>query len=349
MRHAILTLRVPQGQNQWDTVRSHVQRLAGQRWQDRDLGAFWDFAKTTLDIHLNLLVEVWTFAQCEDVLKVDSAFFAAVAKLPARLQWSRAALAVCQFLSDRELECTLVGGRHVAGAVDKASLKRLAAAIRSDAQKASSQELEDFAQAIMERYYLPWAKEPSDAPFKRAAWTKAVAAFLCKVGRAVASDKPLDDETKRKLETKLRSTLDEDLLEQLMLDRVVALSQAEATSQAQAFAKRKPSMEIETLVATGTSATTATISTKRLAAEAGLVLSGGVIEKKQRAPQHDGDSLAVGIMQSIDESGVLVRWGDAATEQLMRVDELALAPEQKTAPASSQVVVPPVLQMGALQ
>ena len=145
VREAILNLEVPPGQCQFDVVRSHVQRLAGQRWHERDLDAFWEFAKTTLDVHLDLLMEVWTFAECEDVLKVDSAFFAALAKMPAKLQWSRSAVAVCQFLSDRDSECALVGGRHVAGAVDKGPLKRLGATNRSDTQKASSQDVEDFS------------------------------------------------------------------------------------------------------------------------------------------------------------------------------------------------------------
>ena len=103
MRDALLTLPIPQASSQWDVVREHIQRLSGQRWQEKDLVAFYDFAKTTLDIHLGFLMAVWTFAGCESEVRVDSAFFGHLAKLPAQLQWSRAALAVTHFLSDKEI------------------------------------------------------------------------------------------------------------------------------------------------------------------------------------------------------------------------------------------------------
>ena len=41
VRNALLTLEVPPAASQWDVVREHVQRLAGQRWHARDLTAFW--------------------------------------------------------------------------------------------------------------------------------------------------------------------------------------------------------------------------------------------------------------------------------------------------------------------
>ena len=75
MREAILTLPVPQASSQFGVVINYIQRLAGQRWQQKDLDAFWDFAQTTLDVHLELLMEIWLFGECEDMLQVDSAFF----------------------------------------------------------------------------------------------------------------------------------------------------------------------------------------------------------------------------------------------------------------------------------
>ena len=94
VRKAILTLDVPPGRTQADVVMRHIQRFSGQRWLDKDLSAFWDFARTTLDQHLDLMMDVWTFAGCESILKVESAFFAALSKFPAKLQWNRTALAI---------------------------------------------------------------------------------------------------------------------------------------------------------------------------------------------------------------------------------------------------------------
>ena len=104
MRDALLTLPIPQAMSQWDVVRRHVERLSGQRWQEKDLVAFYDFAKTTMDVQLDLLLTVWGFAGCESEVRVDSAFFGQLAKVPAQLQWSRAALAVTHFLSDKEID-----------------------------------------------------------------------------------------------------------------------------------------------------------------------------------------------------------------------------------------------------
>ena len=172
---------------------------------------FGDFAQTTLELHMELLFEVWVFGDCEDMLYVDSFFWGALAKLPAARQWTRAAVAVLQFLSDRASECIVVGGCYLACAVDKNMLKRLGATNRTDEQKVVSQDMEEFMCAVMDTYYVPWSGHWGGSPFKRNAWAKAFAAFLCKMGRLVCKDAMLPTETKEKLETKLRSTLQQDM------------------------------------------------------------------------------------------------------------------------------------------
>ena len=278
MREAILKLEVPRASSQgsassqYDVVMAHVQRMSGQRWHEKDLECFWNFAQTTLDVHLAMLVEVWSFGECEDILQVDSAFFGALAKVSAKNQWSRCALAVRQFLSDKETECILVGGRYVAGAVDKNTLKRLAASNRNDKQKASSQELESFLGAIMQQYYLPWSNDWMRSPFQRDAWAKAFAAFLCKMGNLICRDTPPDHASKLKMETKLRETLNRDKLSE-MPSRVVP----------DGVAPSVPNREGETVKAQDDLGSQASISSKRMAAECGLAMNGEVILKKNQA------------------------------------------------------------------
>ena len=135
--------------------------------------AFWAYAHTTPEEHLDLLLEIWTFAGCESVLRVDSAFFHALSGLPAKMQWVRSALAVCQFMSDREKECIPIRGAFVANAVSKSQLARLTASSRSTEQLALSQAAEDFIKNVMSRYYYALVQN-----VPRQVLTKAIAAFL---------------------------------------------------------------------------------------------------------------------------------------------------------------------------
>lgn len=328
MREAILKLEVPRASSQgsassqYDVVMAHVQRMSGQRWHEKDLECFWNFAQTTLDVHLAMLVEVWSFGECEDILQVDSAFFGALAKVSAKNQWSRCALAVRQFLSDKETECILVGGRYVAGAVDKNTLKRLAASNRNDKQKASSQELESFLGAIMQQYYLPWSNDWMRSPFQRDAWAKAFAAFLCKMGNLICRDTPPDHASKLKMETKLRETLNRDKLSE-MPSRVVP----------DGVAPSVPNREGETVKAQDDLGSQASISSKRMAAECGLAMNGGVILKKTKRDANIAtETMHVGIVQSILDQGVEVKWKDGQVTMHTQAD-LMPAPKQK---ASSQ-------------
>ena len=341
MRGSILTVDVPLGQTQWDVVSSKVSRISGQRWQEKDLLAFWEFAKTTVDLQLGFLTCVWNFAKCEDVLRVDSAFYGGLAKLPAKHQWCRAALTVCQFLSARD-DCLLVGGKDVAGAVDKLALQRLGAKSRTDEQKASYQAVEDFMGDIMETYYTPWASSQADSPFSAETWLKGLAQFALKVGSSILKDKGLDLDAKCQLETKLRACLSGSCTER-MPERVLPLSDEQGQGKSQ---------DIETVVSSKSTGAPV-VSLKRLATEAGLEIHAEVVKKAARQTECENgdagqqDAGLVGVVKGIDESGVLVSWDDAAPV-IVAVDDLAIAPQksQKKAEAPSQeaavLSLPPV-------
>ena len=158
-------------------------------------------------------------------------FLGHLAKLPAQLQWSRAALAVTHFLSDKQKECTLVGGIHVAGAVAKAQLSRLSAKIRSEEQRQSSEAAENFVKSIMDRYYTPFLEDVANCPFDNDSWTKGLGALLCKVGRLIASEKVIDEATQQKFESKLRDTLEKNRTAPLP-DRVVSWVQEDVVVSA---------------------------------------------------------------------------------------------------------------------
>ena len=100
------------------------------------------------------------------------------------------------------------------------TLKKLAAAGRSEKQKASSQETELFIDSVMKHYYLPWATDFMKSPFQRDSWAKAFAAFLFHVGTGICKDMALSHEVKQKMETRLRATLDKGRLGE-MPERVV--------------------------------------------------------------------------------------------------------------------------------
>ncbi len=105
------------GRSEWDVVSRHVLQVSGQRWQVRDICHYWDFVKSTLLAHLDLLHEIWTAAGCESVLSVEAAWFGYLAKLPEKWQWARTCLAVSHFLSDTERECCWVAEKCIASAL----------------------------------------------------------------------------------------------------------------------------------------------------------------------------------------------------------------------------------------
>ena len=97
VREAIVALPIPKGMSQWDVVSQQILRLAGQKWSLADLAHFLAFAKSTLEDHLQLMVDIWTAADCETTLRVEPSFFGALTKVPPKYQWARTALAVAHF------------------------------------------------------------------------------------------------------------------------------------------------------------------------------------------------------------------------------------------------------------
>ena len=195
-------LPVPAGDTQYDVVQRHVLRMAGQKWREQDIGCFWNFAMTTLDQHMDIMQDVWSFAGCEAVLRVEAAFFGELAKVGSKLQWTRAALAIAHFLSDREKECSVVAGRCVAGAISKASLKKV-----RERDSESSLAWEEWSEAIMHKRWVPALVDPPPVP--RVVVLKAAAGFLGRNGKCVVGSQLGDASAQQaKLETKLRQALE---------------------------------------------------------------------------------------------------------------------------------------------
>ena len=336
MRTAIRTLPLGEASSQFAAVSLEIQRLAGQRWGKKDLEAFWDFAQTTLELHMELLFEIWVFGECEDALQVDSFFFGNLAKLSASRQWTRAAVAVRQFLSDRDTECMMVAGRYLASAVDKNTLKRLASPTRTAEQKALSHALEAFIGSVMDTYYVPWAGDWGKSPFQRSSWAKGFAAFLCKMGRQVCKDLDLPMETKEKFETKLRATLVVDM-HGTMPPAVIQHDSRTASSQ------EHTAIEMETILEDTANPGKAVVPAKRLASEAGLVLDGTVAKKAEMASQASSqDVIVVGTITNIDKDGVRVRWAEGKPEELHKHEDLV--PAQRPKEKASVTLPEPALK-----
>ena len=194
-------LPVPSGLTQWDVVLRHVLQMSGQRWREQDIGFFWDFAKSTLEGHFEVTQDVWTFAGCEAVLRVEAAWFGAIAKMNPKLQWTRASIVVAHFLSDREKECSVVGGQCVAAAIGKGVTKNIR---ERDAK--FNEEWEDWMQAVMSKYWTAWDRE--SRPIANDVGVGAVAAFLDRAGRfAVNASTTADvEEQKNKVRRQVASS-----------------------------------------------------------------------------------------------------------------------------------------------
>ena len=365
IRELIRNMEVPKAMSQFVAVTSEITKLSTQRWGAHDLEAFWDFAQTTLELQMEMLGEVWVFGECEDMLYVDSHFWGALAKLPAARQWTRAAVAVSQFLSDREAECILVGGRFLACAVDKNTLKRLGATNRTEEQKAISQDMEEFMCAVMDTYYVPWSSHWDDSPFQRNMWAKAFAAFLCKMGRFVCRDAMLSKETKEKLQTKLRSTLAVDMHGEMPGVVSTASSHGQAPKEMETVVQdggnsgratvpvKRLALEdqtpkvMETVVQDGGNPGRATVPVKRLALEAGFLLDGMVAKKTPKTTPASSQAeasgqatasseiRALGKIIRIDNDGIHVMWtgGELRHTQEELVPAVPPREKEKSLPA----------------
>ena len=311
------------GGTQWDVVRRHVLSMSGQRWTDAEIGHFWDFAKSTLESHLELLLTIWTFAGCESVLRVESAFFGGLSKVPAKLQWTRTSLAVAHFLSDQETECSVVGGQCIAGAVPARVYQRI-----RQREPAPSQDWEDWLNEAMAKYWLVAGCAPAGRPGPSLVM-KGLAAFLARAGRfAISNPLTATAEQRTKLETKLRSAL-----------QPVWLGSLPAPISGDSLGKPTPApgstLDGEPLVAADSQGL-AVVSVKREARLQNLTVGARVSAKRRKV--NDTEETATAVITGVSDAGVTIKWeSGAAPSQVPRNSEgeAATLPESETLPPES--------------
>ena len=205
---ANMSLPIPVGKTLWEVVLAELMRCATQKWTEKDIGHFWNLVKSSLPKYLDLLRDIWNFADCESVLKVESAFYGEVAKMPAKLQAHRASFLAAMFMSDCENgEVIEVGGTHIAAAISKQHCKK----VKEQSQAASHQN-EDTMEKLMHMYYfglLPESEEDQTTKH-HSQLLKGVTQFLVRCARNLGNDKEkaLDAQVFKTLETKWRQTLE---------------------------------------------------------------------------------------------------------------------------------------------
>ena len=319
------TLPVPAGCSQWDVVLRHVMQMSGQRWREQDIGCFWDFSKTTLDGHFDLLHDIWSMAECESVLRVEAAWFGAIAKLSPKLQWTRSAIVVAHMLSDPVKECSFVGGHCVAGAIAKSVVKKI-----RDRDLALGQDWEEWMQAVLEKYWTAWSHEPTSRPIARDVGLKAVAAFLDRAGRFVANSAMAEVlEKKAKFEGKLREAV-EPGWSGPMPTPVTALSQEKKHENWTDKLDAEPQVVAD-------SKGRAVVSVKREAQEKNLEV-GALVTAKRRRKNVDEEILAT--VTEISDKGVAISWEAAgksgSNTDVLPVSAIELSQKTEKDPASSQ-------------
>ena len=317
-------MHVPAGFTQWEVVLRHVMQMSGQRWREQDIGNFWDFAKSTLEAHFDLLHEIWSYAGCESVLRVEAAWFGAIAKVNARFQWTRTSLVVAHILSDREKECSVVAGQCVAGAIRKGVAK-----VIRERDAALSQDWEDWLHTLMDRYGLS-SQDPATRPVSRDVALPAVAILLDKAGRFVSNSVMTDvPEKKAKLEGKLRSAMEKEW-KGVMPE---PLAQLAPEKKAPIWTDK---LDAEPLVVAD-SAGRAVVGAKRQAQDKHLEVGSRVAAKRTRL-QAKGPEEASATITEITDAGVTVKWDEpceSGSHELLAVSDIELA-KKKAAATSSQ-------------
>ena len=321
------TLPVPVGLSQFDVVCRHVQQMSGQRWGEHDIGNFWDFAKSTLEAHFDLMHEIWTFAECESGLRVEAAWFGSIAKVHASYQWTRTSLVVAHILSDREKECSVVAGQCVAGAIRKAVAKQI-----RERDAAWSQHFEDWIQRVMGTYWA-LSQDPAARPVSREVGLPAVASFLDRVGRLLANPghgQAELSEKQAKFEGKLRSAMEKGwkgLMPSPLRQVPVQKKGSDWTDKLDA----QPMLLAD-------SAGRAVVGAKRQAQEKHLEVGVRVAAKRKRLGAKEPEA-GLGTIEAISDEGVLVKWDEPETngcnESLIAVSDIELS-NKKQASGSTQ-------------
>ena len=353
VRHSLQTAVVQPGQSQWDIVLRDITRLSGQKWQDKDVGAFWNFARTTLARQHDLLTEIWHFSGCESVLTVEAAFFERLSKLPAAWQWQRLCCAVAQILSDPETECIAVGGTHVACAVSDAALKK----VKSQAAAAGDGN-EAWLDRALKDYYFELTPKIPPATLEDE-MVKQTAAFLARAYTHIGRETAIPSEVRSKLEEKWRTGLAKAALSQgvevPLPARITPLPKPDAANLPRAWKERLE----QTGIAADASGC-AIVTPKRSALEAGFGLD--TAARRRTAPRDgaaDGAAAAAsqndsatasdsvtassqnakirGIVRGYGSTGVLVRFAGEERDLECAVAESELVPEKNTAEAQVEL------------
>ena len=314
------------GQSQFDVVLRHVTQMSGQKWKEQDIGNFWDFAKSTLEAHFDLMHEIWTFAECESNLRIETTWFGAIAKVNPKLQWTRTSLVVAHILSDRDKECSVVAGQCVAGAIRKAVCKQI-----RERDAALSQDAENWVQSVIEKYWS-LSQDPATRPVSREVGLPAVATFLDRVGRLLANWGVADiHEKKAKFEGRLRSAMEKGW-KGPMPEPLTALP---PQKKAQNWTDKLDAQPM--LVAD--SAGRAVVGAKRQAQDKKLEVGVRVAAKRKRlgAKEPEAESATV---TAISDEGVLVKWDEpekgGCMESLLAVADIELAKKKQPRATSSQ-------------
>ena len=321
------SLPVPPGLTQWDVVHRHVMQMSGQRWREQDIGFFWDFAKSTVEGHWNVIQDVWTFAGCEAVLRVEAAWFGAIAKISPKLQWTRAAIVVAHCLSDRETECSVVGGQSVAGAINKGAVKKVR---ERDAK--FNEGWEDWMQAVMYKYWMAWCRE--SRPIAHEVGVGAVAAFLDRAGRFAANSSTTADveDKKTKFEAKLRAAMSPGWVG-IMPEPITASSQDKKTESWTAHLDALPPLVAD-------SQGRAVVSVTREAKLKHLDVGARVTAKRQR--KNELEETVDAIIMDISDKGVAIKWeGGKGTFDVSAI-ELASSQDKKDEHAEDMLQLEPV-------
>ena len=318
------SLPVPLGLSQFDVVLRHVTQMSGQRWREQDIGNFWDFGKSTLEAHFDLMHEIWLFAECESSLRVEAAWFGAIAKVNTLLQWTRASLVVAHILSDREKECSVVAGQCVAGAIRKVVVKQI-----REREAALSQDVEDWVQSVMNTYWMP-TQDRETRPVSREVGLPAVAAFLDRVGRLLAQPVLVDlPEKKAKFETKLRSAMEKGW-KGSMPEPLTPLRLGAKEPGSQNWTDK---LDAQPMVVAD-SAGRAVVGVKRQAQNKHLEVGVRVEAKRTRLGAKEPETASATI-SAISDEGVQVKWDEpeksGCIESLLLVSDIELAKKKREA------------------
>ena len=181
LRSAIVLARPPPGQSVLDVVRSQVLQTSGQHWEEGDIVAFYQCAKSLGEEHLQFLAEIVDTHVAVDRVAVRPSDFAAAAVLPPSVPWLKVALLATQYMSPPERRKPGPRGRSFGSSIEKTTWERLKKATAAVLEPA-----EAFLRTILDRYSLEKV-----AGVSRQQWGRDIPALFVKVATQVVLAKDL--------------------------------------------------------------------------------------------------------------------------------------------------------------